>query len=518
MHYVVKPAAGAMLPGWTAERAAKRLFALVTATHSEFRLQMADGGEVASSRPPELTRSGDEVVVWSGAKLEGALKLVVRGGEGIEIDPRTQSAEPKAVPATLIDLRIGGKDTALSADFRIAAPYLYDQWQARIEAVTKIYGREQPDTADDLCRFAILVPRTGLLSFWAGPVSIGLDRTEQDGKRILQSKPVILPAQLMLAAGKPLHLDVQRSDADSACISQTRRLPPVTTESGNATAAWKLSDVPGPGNSATGLMEIRPTSLTTRGRWLLGLYGPQNIGAGAEGGSRAAEALNQIFKSMTAFLDGFRERNFQRPASQAVGADLALIGSGDASATAFSERNVIMGKFRRQAAPGDSFQPDQAGAQRLADFMSGPGTSAADVTFRTVGQTIRHYSQLFGEFSGEKAPVAIYVGGMRPASDSCQEWKRMSADVARLSGRPRVFGIVFANADADQIGQQMGQQPGQNGRGADEVLISESHAATCDGDGGPSLLVVPFPDLLSHPVEDVLKPAFGIIERWSART
>jgi hypothetical protein len=50
------------------------------------------------------------------------------------------------------------------------------------------------------------------------------------------------------------------------------------------------------------------------------------------------------------------------------------------------------------------------------------------------------------------------------------------------------------------------------------VLVSGSHAVTCDGDGGPSLLVIPFPDLLSHPVEDVLKPAFGIIERWAART
>jgi hypothetical protein len=508
LHYVIKPAAVTALPNWTAERTAKRLLALM-ATGGEFVLQTS-GGEVRSARPPELTRSGDAIVAWSGTRPEGAAKLIVRGAEGIDVDQRTQSGEPRAAPAALIDLRIGRNDSVAYADFKIAAPFLYDQWQARIEAVTKIYGQEQPDVADDLCQFAILVPRTGWLSFITGSVSVGLERTEQDGRRILQSQPVITATQLMRAAGEPLHLDVQPSDADPACISQIKRLPPLTTAAGNATATWKLSELPG--NPPIGRMEIRPSSLMTRGRWLLGLYGPQNIGAGAEAGSQAADAQDLIFKSMTAFLDGFRERNFRgRPASQAVGADLALIGSGDAGSTAFSERNVIIGKFRQP--PSDVFQPDDEATRRLTEFMSNGSGPAADVTFRSVGQTVRHYSQLFGEFSGEKPPVAIYVGAARPAPDLCQDWKRMALDVARLSGRPRVFGIVFVNASADQITQQIGP----NGRGI-EVLVSESHAVTCEGDGGASLLVVPFPDLLSHPPDAVLKPAFDVIEKWAART
>jgi hypothetical protein len=490
-----------MVPGWTAERVAKRLVALVAAAHSEFLLQTGDGGELRSIRAPELTRSGDAVVAWSGTRPEGAAKLVIRGVEGIDVDQRTQS-EPRPVPASLTDLRIGGSDAVSYADFRIAAPFLYDQWQARIEAVTKIYGQEQPDAADDRCQFAILVPRTGWSSFLTGAVSIGLEPTEQDGRRILQSKPVITPSQLVRASGETLHLNVQPSEADPACISQTRRLAPFTTASGNATAAWKLSDLAN--TPATGRMEIRPASLTTRGRWLLGLYGPQNIGA---------DAQDPIFKSLTAFLDGFRERNFQRPASRAVGADLALISTADAASTAFSERNVIIGKFRQPAPPNDLFQPDPEATRRLTEFTTTAGASAADVSFRTVSQTVRHYSQLFGEFSGEKPPVAVYVGTARPSAESCQEWKKTSIDVARLSGRPRVFGIVFAQAGADQITQQLGP----NGRGGNEVLVSGSHAATCEGDGGPSLLVVPFPDLQSNPPDVVLKPAFDVIERWAGR-
>jgi hypothetical protein len=42
---------------------------------------------------------------------------------------------------------------------------------------------------------------------------------------------------------------------------------------------------------------------------------------------------------------------------------------------------------------------------------------------------------------------------------------------------------------------------------------------TSEGDGGPSLLIVPFPDLLAagRQPDDVLKPAFDVIERWAGR-
>jgi hypothetical protein len=511
LHYVIRPAASSTPPGWAADRMAKRLLALLASTQSEFLLKTRDG-EAHSDLKPALARSGDAVVAWSGNRPEGPAELIFHGGDGLELVSRTQSAEPAAVPSALADPRIRSGDFVSFAEFRIAAPFLYDQWQARIEVVTKVYGQELPDSADDLCRFSLSIPRMGLLSFLTGPISVGLNRMDQGGKKILLSQPVILPSHLMGAAGGSLLLEVDPADADPACIRQTKKLAPFITAAGNATAAWKLSDVPG--SPATGRMDIRPSSLTNRGRWLLGLYGPQNIGAGAEAGSRAAdEAQDQIFNSLTAFLDDFRERNFQNSvsANRAVGSDLALISSADSSSTVFSERNVIIGKFRQPAS--DTFRSDPEGNRRLSAFLAGPGTSGADVSFRSVGQTIRHYSQLFGEFSGQKPPIAIYVGTARPVADSCLEWKKMTANVARLSGRPRVFGIVFANTGADQIGQQLGQ----NGRGTDEALAPEIRGLTCEGDNGSALLFVPFPALLSRPPQTVLQPAFNVVERWAER-
>jgi hypothetical protein len=515
LHYVIRPAASAAPPGWTPERIAKRLVAFIASTQSEFLVKTPDGTEARSSSRPELTRSGDAVVAWSGDRPGGSAELVLHGVEGLELVPRTQSAAPMAAPASLTDPRIRTGDVVSYAEFRIAAPFLYDQWQARIEAVTKVYGQEQPDAVDDLCQFSLSIPRIGWLSFLSGGISIGLERMDERGRRILQSAPVITPAQLMQAAGEPLHLSVQPAPADPACIGQTKRLAPFMTAAGNATAAWKLSEMPG--NPSTGRMDIRPSSLMTRGRWLLGLYGPQNIGAaGAEAGSRAAaDAQDEITKSLTQFLDDFRERYFQRgqPDSQAIGSDLALISSADAGSTAFSERSVIIGKFRQPPPLSDLFRIDEEGTRRLSNFTSGVGNSDADVTFRSVGQTIRHYSQLFGEFSGQKPPIAIYVGAARPTADSCLEWKKMTAEVAHLSGRPRVFGIVFANASAEQISRQLGQ----NDRSDDEVLAPGIRALTCNGDGGSSLLVVSFLDLLSHPPEAVLPPAFNVIAQRSER-
>jgi hypothetical protein len=512
LHYVIRPAASSIPPGWAPDRMAKRFLALLAPTQSEFLLKTRDGGDAHSGLKPALTRSGDAVVAWSGNRPEGPAELIFHGADGLELVPRTQSVEPTAAPSALADPRIRTNDFVSFAEFKIAAPFLYDQWQARIEVVTKVYGQELPDSADDLCRFSLSLPRTGLLSLLKGPISVGLNRTDQGGKKVRLSQPVISSSQLMGAAGGSLLLEVDPTDVDPACIRQTKKLAPFVNAAGNATAAWKLSDVPG--NPSTGRMDIRPSGLMIRGRWLLGLYAPQNIGAGAEAGSRAAaDAQDKIFNFLTAFLDDFRERNFQDslPANRAVGADLALIGSADTASTAFSERSVIVGKFRQP--PSDRFRSDPEGNRRLSAFLSGSASSGGEVSFRSVGQTIRHYSQLFGEFSGQKSPVAIYVGTARPLVDSCLEWKKMSADVARLSGRPRVFGMVFANASAGQIGRLLGE----NGRGTDETLAPETRALTCDGDSGSMLVFVPFPDLLLRPPEAVLAPAFNVVERWAAK-
>jgi hypothetical protein len=91
----------------------------------------------------------------------------------------------------------------------------------------------------------------------------------------------------------------------------------------------------------------------------------------------------------------------------------------------------------------------------------------------------------------------------------------MTAEAARLSGRPRVFGMVFANASADQIGQRLGQN--ENGRVTDEILAPGTRALVCDGEGGPSLLFVAFPDLLSHSPDAVLGPAFNVLQRWAEK-
>ena len=116
------------------------------------------------------------------------------------------------------------------AEFRIAAPFLCDQWQARTEIVTKVYGQDQTDAEDDLCQFSLLIPRSGRLSFMT--ISLGLDLEDEAGKRFLVSPPVIMPSQLRQADGEPLDLDVRSMTATGGChggverVRGARRPPP----------------------------------------------------------------------------------------------------------------------------------------------------------------------------------------------------------------------------------------------------------------------------------------------------
>ncbi len=498
LRVVIRPAAGAMPRGWTPDRMAKRLLILVKTSRGEFVLRTQDGAEVHSSGSPELTESKDAVVAWSGDRPDGPAELIFYGGEGVE----------------LTSPRIQARDAVSFGEFRIATPFLYDQWQARIEIMTKVYGKDQADTVDDLCQFSLLIPRSGILSHVTGPISVGLDLKHESGSRFLTSQPVITPSQLMRAAGEPLHLDLRPTAADQGCASQTRKLASFTTASGTAAGAWTVSDMHD--SPSIGRMEIRPSSLMMRGRWLLGLYGPQNIGAGdAQDQVIGSQVISsRIINSLIAFLDDLRERNFRRgpPESQAVGADLALIGGADAGDTTFSEKSVIVGQFRQPPASGP-FQLDPEGRRRLSDFQSTRVSGATGVPFRTVGQTIRHYAQLFGELSGQKPPVAIYVGAARATPDACDEWRKMTAEVARLSGGPRVFGIVFVNAGSEQMERQLGQ----NSRGADEALTPETRSPTCADDGSPSLLFVSLPDLVARSPDAALRSAFSVLDGWASR-
>jgi hypothetical protein len=512
LHYVIRPAAGAMPGDWTPGRMAKRLVALLASTESKFFLKPRDSAEVPSNLPPELTGSGDAVIVWSGDNPQGPWDFIFRG-VGLELLPWTQPAESQPTSSSLASPRIRASDYISFAEYRIATPFLYDQWQAGIEVATRVYGREQPYAAADGCRFSLLVPRTGWLSYLTGPISIGLQRTEQAGRSILVSQTAVTSAQLMGAAGEPLQLDVQPATSGQACATDRVSLAPFATEAGNP-GSWTVSSVPG--LPSTGRMDIRTANLMTPGRWLLGLYGPQNIGAGAEAGSTAAsEAQDKIFSSLTAFLADFRERQFQdaQPASAAVGADLALISAADAVSPTFSEKNVITGKLRQPPPQNGLFQIDQEAKRRLSAFLSSPGNTGGEVSFRAVGQMIRRYSDLFGNLAGPRPPIAVYVGAARPIPGTCPDWKKMTADTAMLPGRPRVFAVVFANTTTDEIAQQLGQ----NGYGGEEILGGQTRALTCEGDGGSMLLFVPFPHLILRTPETVLRPAFETVERWALK-
>jgi hypothetical protein len=514
LHYVIRPAAGSMPADWNAARMAKRLVALLASTESKFYLKAGDGVEVPSSFTPELTGSGDAVVVWSGDNPQGATEFIFRGVEGLELLPWTQPAETQPTSSSLASPRIRAIDYISFAEYRIAAPFLYDQWQAGIEAVMRVYGREQPYAFSDTCRFSLLVPRTGWISFLTGPITIGLERTDQGGRNVLQSQPAITSAQLMRTQGEPLLLDVQPANSGQGCIADRTSLAAFPTAAGNPGTAWKLAGVPG--NPSTGRMDIRTAGLAVPGRWLLGLYGPQNIGAGTEAGSRtAADAQDQIFNILTAFLDDLRERHFQNalPASAAIGADLALVSAADALSPDFSEKSVITGKFRQPSPQDGLFRIDPEATRRLSAFLSNPGNIGTEVSFRSVGQMIRHYSDLFGNFSGPRPPVAIYVGTARPGPGTCPDWKKMTADISKLPGRPRVFAVVFANAATEAIAQQLGQ----NGSSGEEFLGGPTRALTCDGDSGSMLMLVPFPDLMLRTPEAVLRPAFELVERWTAK-
>jgi hypothetical protein len=245
-----------------------------------------------------------------------------------------------------------------------------------------------------------------------------------------------------------------------------------------------------------------PAAGLTPGRWLLGLYGPRNIGAGGDASASAiADAQDQILIALTRFLDEFHAQDFKSPA-----VDLVFMTGSDAP-PAFPEKSVITGTSRRPRS--DKLQLDHEGDRRLAAFLSGPGSAGAETSFKSAGDMITRYGQAAGESAGQRPPVAIYVGAARPRPESCPEWKKMTADVAvGLSGRPRVFGIVFANASASQIDEQLGR----NERGDDEA-IAGTRAATCNGEGGSALLFVSFPDLISLTPESMLAQAFGAVRR-----
>jgi hypothetical protein len=252
----------------------------------------------------------------------------------------------------------------------------------------------------------------------------------------------------------------------------------------------------------------RPDNARPPGRWLLGLYGPQNIGVGVDASTRAiADAQDQILTSMTTFLNEFHAESFHSPI-----ADLVLMTTSDAAAATFPLKNVLIGTSRQPSPIGsaDKFQLDLEGDRRLEAFVSGPTSSGVEASFTSVGDMIKHYAQRLGGTAGPRPPIVVYVGAARPLPETCAEWKKMTADIAvSVQGRPRVLGVVFASISAGQIDQQLGRTE----RGDPEPIAARTRAPTCNGDGGSILLFVPFPDLISHTPESVLTQAFAAVRR-----
>jgi hypothetical protein len=493
LHYVLK-AAEPRPDGWSSIRLAKRLLDILRASATQFSLKDGD-----FSRPPqlELTTMEDAVIAWSGTRPQGTPEWVPsRPVEGVKFSAAApaQPAPPPAGRPGGQGPRIRPNDPVAVSEFTIETPFLYERWQVSIDAVRKVNGQEMPDSSNELCSFS--------LTFTGSNERIKLTPAEQGGKRILQSDP--LSSQKFASLFRlPAQFEVQNNDANATCAPQHGDL--------GAFETWKSSDHPA--DRALGRIEVR-VSLGIRGRWLLGLFGPQSIGAGLDDASatKVSDAKDDIINSLIKFLGSVREQRFQytQPMKAAIGYDLALMSSADAASRGFAEPSVLAGGYRQPKT--NDFELDREGNKRLDDFLQGPHCCGSAADLQQVGERISRYSRLFGELSGESHPVAVYVGAAPSLRNLCSAWKEMTHDVASLSGGPRVFGIVFANTSAGQINEQLDHI----GRGRDKALGLRVRALTCEGESGSMLLVVPFPDLVARPPETVLNAAFDIVQEWMA--
>jgi hypothetical protein len=462
----------------------------------QFSLKDGEVRTWSSTPQSDLTSSGDAVIVWSGNKPQGTPELVSsRPVEGVTLALSVQAPQTAAPAYVRPGSRIRASDTVAIGEFRIDKPYLYDQWQVGIEAVRKINDQEVPDSSNELCSFS--------LSFNGSNEPIRLNRSEQAGKRILVSDPI--PSRRLVGLLRlPAQLEVQNNDANATCAAQRSQL-------GVIADGWKSSE--SPANPAIGRVETH-VDLVIRGRWLLGLYGPQSMGAGLDDASDliVSDAKDDIANSFIRFLDKVRKSDFQdsQPIIRAVGYDLALMNGLEAGMRGFAEKSVLSGGYRRPKTY--LFQLDNEGQTRLNDFLAGPSSSGSAADLQQVGEKIRRYSHLFGELSGESHPVAIYVGAAPSLRNLCSSWKDMTHDIAGLSGTPRVFGIVFANISAGQIDGQLER----TGRGAPINLGLRGRGLTCEGENKSMAMVVPFPELVSRDPKTIVGPAFDVVQQWMA--
>jgi hypothetical protein len=375
---------------------------------------------------------------------------------------------------------------------------LFDNWIIQIEPFARIY-EERPDTSNNECEFS-LTSASGTQERLA-PTSLG-------GRRVLRSASVD-SAKFKAVQQPGLQFAVRPASGAANCAASSTDLAAF-----NPNAGWGLLQEASPSSGEVGVLR-KKVPLKMRGRWLLGLYAPQDIGVnvGSQSGANMEDAKETIFRSLTNFLDAARGQYFQSSSAMnmAVGYDLAAMNSLEPPVPGFPESAVITGQFRNPKPASASLRLDREGDQRYSTFIDRSSTSSAP-TFDAVGKMIERYSKLF-DLSDERSSVAIYVGATTPTSGSCQQWKAMTENVARLSGKPTVFGIIFTSARSARI------QPDLGGAAVarEEVLATRTKAYSCEGANQSTVLFVPFLDLLDRDPSIVLEAAFAKIGNWVAQ-
>jgi hypothetical protein len=471
-HLVLEPSP---VTGWSPEQVAQSMKRLLDEKAVQVVLQ---AGRLSGERPAQIV--GKNLIVWSREVPPDALRNpqfdYVSLPSDVVISPVSGPVMAIATEGT-----IHPNDVVMRASATLPPPLLAKQWQVNIEALSRIYGQEQPARTNETCEFNLVSRSEG-----GAPTRLQTLSREGGGLR----SPVPIEASRLLS-GTQLALEVVPKGI-SRCLAETLPL----------TAWWKLEN---------GVPTVSArVKLTPPGRWFLGLFAPQGIGAGMSGGA-VSDAQNQITDSMIEYLDKWRERFFPSndPTNAALGFDLALVSAADANtADQFAEAAVITGQYRQQKTT--KFRIDSVGQQRLDAFIRERGAGGAP-PFEALQRTIERYAHLFAVPANSElaaSSVVFYVGAVSPNPDTCRDWKQMTA---ALQSKARVVAVAFASESAAGIRDRLGS----NSQAVEESFASRS-GYRCDSGNGSVLLLVPFPDLVARAPEITLNPVFRRLDQLVA--
>ena len=474
LHIVLEPR---QVPGWPAGRVAEGLRKLLA--DNRVRAVVSAGGQEIPAENRQLEVLGSKVVLWSG-ELRDNWSVRLQGLPASLMQEPIGSASQNSVA----EGRIGANQWIARLPITIPPVLLSDGWQINIKVVNRIYGRDEPARVNELCDFK-LINRVG-------GSTVVLSQLTKDGD-VLRSTARVDTARLTDAR---LELEVRPIEGSARCLQQSLPLPPLS---------WHMVE-----NVATASAGV---TLRPRGRWFLGLYAPQSIGAGmpVQASAQAIfEARSQIVVSLMAWLEASRQRFFAEtdPSRAAVGFDLALITGADVPATApFEEASVIVGKYRQPRTL--QFRLDSTGEQRLERFLAGPRGTGSAPSFQALESVIARYSNLFGQLDqAGSAPIVVYLGAGTPNPDSCRDWTQMTANVRPVG----VFAINFVSAYAAAIRQSLGG----GGSAAPENSGTRVLGYSCKGEHESALLFAPFPDLVALAPDLVLQAIFDRLDVWLA--